>query len=365
MPQPQHLVDASIHSLHRIMRLLSSEHMQEERHTLSICVIAFNEARHVSRLQASVDALRRPAGVQVETILVDGGSSDGTAAAARAAGFTHVIECPGENIPVCRNRAAREASGDWLAYVDGDCELASDWLEHAYPLLTNTDQALLGWPARPPEPMNAMQAAWTFHWLNKNPRLEDFAGHRVVKEEGFRLATTRNMILHRSVFDAIDGFNENLPTGEDTDFAFRAYMHGALVLGVPDLRVTHHGEPATLRAFYRQQCWHANRDSYEHIVKLSGGKIGGNAPKYTAAFLGTWLLALIGAIAGPLIGARWFVVLVLPLLAVVSAPAAYISLKGRTPRHFPMLVVLYTLYGWARMRDMLGLERSKASWKSR
>ena len=338
--------------------------MDAQRHILSIMVITYNEARHVARLQRSVDALRKPDGVQVETILVDGGSTDGTADAAREAGFTVVDVMPGANIPVCRNRAAQLASGDWFAYVDGDCELASDWLEVASSFLREYRRVLLGWPARPPEPMNPLQAAWNFHWLNKNPHMIEVLGRQIVQHEGFRLATTRNMVLHRTVLEAVQGFNESLPTGEDTDFAFRVYMEKIPAFGVPDLRVIHHGEPVTLGQFYKQQLWHANRRSYEHIRRLSGGRVGGNAPRFTWAFLFALLAALASVPIAWFTGRLGWIALLLPWLAVIGLPATFISLKGRTLRHFPMLCLLYATYGWARMIDLIGLSPHKPSWKS-
>ena len=330
---------------------------------LSIIVVAFNEARHVARLQRSIQGLERPAGVDVESILIDGGSSDGTAEAARQAGFDRVAELPGANIPVCRNAGARYAKGKWIAYVDGDCELATDWLIQAEPLLRHFPEVMLGWPARPPDPMNRMQAAWNFHWLNKNPRLEDVCGRAVVRHEGFRLATTRNMILTRSVFDQVNGFNESLPTGEDTDFAFRAYMAGIPVFGVPELRVLHHGEPSSFGTFYKQQVWHANRNSYAHIKRISGGKIGGNAPRFALACLLSMIIAFSGTVAAALLGQVWPLLGCLAPLGVVGAPAFFVSIKGREFRHLPMLVWLYTMYGAARIHDWAGFAQSKASWK--
>lgn len=330
---------------------------------LTVMAVALNEARHVARLQASVDRLKRPAGVEIETLLVDGGSRDGTAEAARAAGFSKVVELPGANIPICRNRAVREASGDWLAFVDADCELADDWLEQAAPFLRATPKIVLAWPARAPEPMTWVQAAWLYHWMNKNRQMQDWGGHRVVKEEGFRLATTRNMVMHRAVCDEIGGFNEELSTGEDTDFAFRAYMAGIPVLGVPDLRVFHHGEPATIAQFYRQQIWHANRKSYQHIVKASGGRVGGNAPLFSMLFLGGVLLAALGLLAAVLLGHPAPLLALFPLAGLVSGPAFLISRRGGSFAHFPALCAIYFVYGWARSLDLLGLARTKTSWK--
>jgi glycosyltransferase involved in cell wall biosynthesis len=332
--------------------------------TLSIIAVVFNEAKHVAGLQSAVNALLNSKATRVETILVDGGSRDGTAAAARRAGFSKVIEQPGANIPQCRNRGLQEAAGDWIAYLDGDCEPAPDWLEQARPFLENNEALILGWPAQPPEPMTWVQAAWNFHWTQKNRRMEIFQGRLVVLNEGFRLATTRNMILHRAVSEKIGGFNEELATGEDTDFAYRAYLAKIPVLGVPELKVVHHGEPATLGRFFRQQIWHANRGSYRHIMKASGGKVGGNAPKFAAAFLVTALLA-IAALVGSLFTGNWLLLaLAAPLLGIVALPAARLCVRAGTWKYFGGLIVLYAAYGAARAYDLLGLSPSKPSWKS-
>lgn len=332
--------------------------------TLSVISVTYNEARHVGGLLQALRALHNPTGVRIEAILVDGGSRDGTADRARAAGFDQVLELPGASIPVCRNRGLQAAGGEWIAFLDGDCAPAPDWLEQARPLLERGEPLILGWPAEPPAPMTWVQSAWLFHWQKKNPRLEDYAGVPAVRHEGFRLVTTRNLLLHRAVLDRIGVFNEELTTGEDTDFAFRAYQAGIPVLGLPTLRVAHHGEPATLRAFYRQQLWHANRRSYEHIQRLSGGKVGGNAPRFTRLYLATALLGLGGVAAAAALRSPWPLALVLPWLGLIAGPAALLSLRGRTLRHFAGLCVLYAAYGLARSLDLVGLHRQKPSWKS-
>jgi GT2 family glycosyltransferase len=162
----------------------------------------------------------------------------------------------------------------------------------------------------------------------------------------------------------IGPFNEELATGEDTDFAFRAYQAGVPVLGVPAMRVVHHGEPATLAAWYRQQLWHANRRSYEHIRKLSGGRVGGNAPRFTRLYLAATLSLLTGMAGALCFRAPFWMVLCLPWIALIAAPAAILSRRGRTFRHFPGLCVLYGAYGLARTVDLLGLHPQKPSWKS-
>lgn len=329
---------------------------------ISIIVVSFNEARALPPVKKHFDALALPDGARVETILIDGGSRDGTPETAHRLGFAKVVVLPGANIPVCRNRGLREAEGEWIAFVDGDCLLDREWLVHAARLLVKYPALILGWPAAPPSPPTWVQDAWFIHWMNKNPAVEDDAGERVVKKDGFRLITTRNMILHRSVADRIGGFDEELATGEDTDFVFRATMAGIPAWGLPALKSVHLGEPATLRQFFKQQLWHANRKAYQTILAKSGMKTGGNAPLFTALFMGASLLALASlalAVWHPLaaIGA-----LGLPLF--LMALAARTCMRAKRPARIPALAVLYGAYGIARSLDLIGLVPHKKNWKA-
>ncbi len=330
---------------------------------ISFVVVSFNEARALARVKEHFDRLALPQGAQIETILIDGGSRDGTPETAYRLGFSKVVVLPGANIPVCRNRGLKEANGEWIAFVDADCLLESDWLLHAARLLSKYPALILGWPAAPPSPSTWVQEAWHIHWMNKNPALEEDAGEQLVKRDGFRMITTRNMIFHRAIADQIGGFDEALATGEDTDFVFRATMAGIPAWGLPALKAVHLGEPATLRAFFKQQVWHANRKAYRTILKKSGMKTGGNAPLFTAVFLSLLLAALLGAAAA----LRWPYAagLVLPLPLFLLALAARTCVRAKRPGMTAALAILYGAYGLARAMDLVGLSPRKFSWKSK
>jgi glycosyltransferase involved in cell wall biosynthesis len=330
-------------------------------HTLSIIVVAFNEERHIQRLKSSFDNLERPESISLETILIDGGSQDKTVDIAKQCAFSIVHELPGANIPTCRNKGIQEASGDWLAFVDADCEVASDWLKKAQPWLSNNETIIIGWPVYPPENGTWVQRAWHTHWLNKNAMVRS---SEPVKHEAFRLITTRNMLLTKTTALQINGFNEKLSTGEDTDFVFRAYTQGLDVIAVPDLHVAHHGEPQNLHEFFRQQLWHANRSSYQTILKESQGNSGKNAVLFSVGFLMALMLALIGLV-GLMAKQWWTALLCLPLLAIILLPAILISFRAQKPSELPALALLYAAYGLARSCDLLGIARHKKSWKSR
>lgn len=331
------------------------------QHVLSVMVVALNEAKHLPGLKAALDQLHLPEGWSLETILVDGGSRDGTAEAARAAGFDECLVLPGASIPVCRNGALRATRGAALAFLDGDCMPGKDWLEHAAPWLLKSTPVLLGYPVQPPESGNWIQRSWHAHWRHKHSAAQ--AGGPVVTAEAFRLITTRNMLFNRALLDVVPAFDETLTTGEDTDFAFRAAQAGCEVVALPALRVAHLGEPSTLREYFRQQLWHANRKAYATILKSSLGKSGANAIIFSILFLLCLLLAFSGlALAAALLD-PWLLLLLAPLALVTAIPAALIADRAHSPVLFLRLTILYFLYGLARSVDLVGLSPRKKSWK--
>lgn len=328
---------------------------------VSFIIVVFNEAKVLGRTFAAIKKLELPAAITVETIAIDGGSKDDSVIEARSLGFDRIIELPGANIPVCRNAGIRAARGEWIAFVDADCVLDASWLTHAAKLMQSAPQLVLGWPASPPTPGTWVTRAWYAHWMNKIPIREIEQGEPVVKKDGFRMITTRNMICHKSVADQLDGFDESLATGEDTDFVFRATMAGIPCWGLPTLASVHLGEPDTLRKFFKQQLWHANRQAYKTIMAKSGMKHGGNAPLFTGVFLVSMLIALAG-----LVGSAWLpamLVLVIPLaILLVGLGLRTAARAGQTSLLLP-LATLYGAYGLARSIDLVGLAHVKKSWK--
>jgi hypothetical protein len=102
-------------------RLLAEEERVRTAPRISVVIPALNEAGHVGA--AVVSALT---GGAADVLVVDGGSSDSTRAAARQAG-ARVLDSPRRGRAVQMNLGAREARGDALLFLHADCVLPADF----------------------------------------------------------------------------------------------------------------------------------------------------------------------------------------------------------------------------------------------
>lgn len=350
--------------------------------TLTIVIVARNEEGNLSRLLNSIERVC-PAD-RVQTCLVDHMSTDRTAGVAREAGVGQVFPMDGGTIAEARNRGGFAVETDWIAFIDADCELSKKWWEMVSSHLKQP--GIYGWPVSPPHPPTWVQAAWHTHWTNKvaglrcaTPRqargeVEEPAisvepttknkEPRTKNQEGsaFRLITTANLILHKDVFQTLGGFDPELASGEDQNLMLRAMQQGFHIQAIPGLDVIHHGEPATLRDFYRQQLWHANRASYTRILKASALRTQGNAPLFTVLYVAGLSLAILGFVLYFFVS-PWTLLAIVPWCALIAFPALRTSLRAKKMRHWMPLCVLYAAYGLARSLDLVGLNPVKRSWR--
>jgi glycosyltransferase involved in cell wall biosynthesis len=99
---------------------------------VSVIIPACNEEAHIGEVVRAVIQQDASDRVELQVIVVDDGSTDATAEAARLAGAA-VLELPdtvkGGNAAAARNRGVAEAAGDPLIFLDADCVPAEGWLQ--------------------------------------------------------------------------------------------------------------------------------------------------------------------------------------------------------------------------------------------
>src|SRR5439155_26992751 len=141
-----------------------------------------------------------------EVIVADGGSSDETAAQARAAGARVIVAPPGRGSQLAAGAAA--ATGDWFLFLHADCRLEPGW-----------EDAVGAFLAAPKHQSRA--GYFDFALDDEAPaarRLE-----RIVAWRCRALALPygdQGLLIARALYDAVGGFSP-LPLMEDVDLVRR------------------------------------------------------------------------------------------------------------------------------------------------
>ena len=103
---------------------------------LTIAVCTFNRSVLLRDALLSFDKVHKPVGALFELLIVDNNSHDQTRAivesfaAAAAFPVRYVFEKK-QGLSRARNRAVKEANGEWIWYVDDDVYFSEHWLEQA------------------------------------------------------------------------------------------------------------------------------------------------------------------------------------------------------------------------------------------
>jgi len=171
----------------------------------------------------------------VECIVVDDGSTDGTARVAQGFGDRIRVVCQeNRGVSAARNRGAAEASGDLLAFVDAD----DRWL----PERVGRGVSALRCNSRLDAVVCATQVVdrevRPVGVIRQDPHLtpEDLLMCR-----GSVVSASSNLLIRRKAFAELGGFDEGLSTSADWALTFRLVERGHLgVLSEPLVQYRRH-----------------------------------------------------------------------------------------------------------------------------
>ena len=318
----------------------------------SVIVPARNEERMIGRCLERLAAMNYPRD-NFEVILVDNGSTDRTLEVFQSWADrlnVRVLQRPNVKISALRNLGAAEAKGDGLAFLDADCLVPSEWLRDADRFLSNENEGIVGAHYRIPPDSTWLARSW-FDDEHANT-----AGDTSYVPAG-------DVLLRKSTFVRIGGFDEKLETNEDYEFCRRARRLGIPLRSYPCLEVIHLGTPQNIARFYRQQRWHGR-----HVFKVFVENLPSLYNARAIFFAIYALLSVFALVAG--IGAsvmtsrpQWILGSVGFLLLGPILLAARSTVKRRKLEIFLPLVLLYFLYGMARAACLLP-RLDMSQWKS-
>lgn len=209
-----------------------------------------------------------------EFILVDNNSTDGSVEVvksflAQSPGFRARLFHEARKGPAAaRNCGAAQASGDWLAFTDADCECDAAWLADLTASTKGIEKlgAVAGSmrPARSGGLVAKMLGAYA---LPPNSKDAVFGAYELVRG-GF---PTANLMVKRSVFEAVGGFDTHFEfaAGEDHDLCRRIYRAGHVIKAVTGAVVNHIHRDDVCAMLHQAFLF-----GYSHAVLLSQEKDG-------------------------------------------------------------------------------------------
>jgi glycosyltransferase involved in cell wall biosynthesis len=278
---------------------------------VSFVIPVRNDAVRLRRCLTTIRA-NQPAAADVEIVVADNGSTDNTPDVARAFG-ARVLFLPGLSVAALRNRAAAEARGEVLAFVDADHEIDPHWVASATEALSEDGVAAVGALCFAPE-----QGTWV-------QRMYDALRGRTEGQSDVEWLGSGNMAVRRDLFDKVGGFDVSLETCEDVDLCQRLRQAGLRVRGDDRLRNVHLGDPSTLGKLFRSELWRG-RDNLR--VSLRYGLTLRGLPSIIIPVLELVCLVLapIALVLAPFAG-RFAMWLALAALAALAVPIALTTLR--------------------------------------
>ena len=292
----------------------------------SVVIASHGRAGLLVKLLESLNLARYSTEADVEVLVVDSTPVAEASAIHKACAELNVILINGPlSVRRKRNLGARSATGDWLFFVDSDCEVSQD-IFNTYIRAINSNpefRAMAG-----PTVFRGEETFFT-RLIQKSSLLSPF--RQPADAKCILWATTSNFLVRKDSFDVLNGFRENFPFrlgGDDTDFCLRLRDKSYKIITVPEAVCFHSwatwSRPASVvRRSFRWGWMHSvllrEHPNYRRI----------DAPGLPAHSLACILIAIAGAL---LTGAIY--ILIAPVLFVMIAVllhAFFVALRTTKP----------------------------------
>ncbi len=220
---------------------------------VSVILPVFNRAWSLKR---AIDSILSQTYANLETIVIDDGSTDETPMLLSSYGNRiHVIHQPNRGVSAARNTGIREANGNLIALLDSDDAWLPDKIKTQVEFFATHAEAIIC----------QTEEIWIRNGKRINPK------HRHKKQRGMIferslslcLISPSAVMMRRDLFDDVGLFDECLPACEDYDLWLRTTWKVPVELIETPLIVKHGGHADQLSAMPR-----LDRYRIQAIVKI-------------------------------------------------------------------------------------------------
>jgi len=190
---------------------------------VTIITVVLNRAASVGR---TIESVHRQTYAPIEHIVIDGGSTDGTLEVVRryAHRLAYWSSAPDRGISDAFNKGLAAAGGDFIGLVNADDWLAPDQIERAVAALQRTGADFVFGDLVYHDPSGR-----PVHRIKGDP---DYA--RSIRR-GMPAVNHPTMLVRRSVYEAVGGFELHYRYSMDYDWLLRAHRAGVRGLYEPGL----------------------------------------------------------------------------------------------------------------------------------
>lgn len=240
-----------------------------------------NGATTICRCLEALQA-QKTSGARLEIIVVDDGSSDGTADIAKSYGV-RVLRQAAAGPAAARNLGVAAASARYVFFTDADCEPQEDWAEKMLEALADGAAGVKG-------AYLTRQTAPVARFV----QLEYEDKYRYMSQfQDIDFIDTYSAGFRKEVFERVGGYDTAFPNAsvEDQEFSFRVAKAGYRMKFAPAARV-YHTHAATLGHYFRKKLkigyWKV-RVARLHPSKIVGDSHTPQLLKVQIVLAGTWL----------------------------------------------------------------------------
>lgn len=319
---------------------------------VSILIPVFQERDFVSGCLESVLSFRLPQDCEIEVMVIDGMSTDGTRESvtefARRDSRVHLIDNPARYQSAGLNRAIMSTAGEYIMRLDAHSLYPNDYLASCLETARRTGADNTGGIVKTMRRGNAYQASLVQALITHSFGVGN-SGFRVASPEG-PADTVPYGFFKRELFDRVGLFDERLVRAQDYEMNRRIIAAGAKIWRNPKIEIAYFPQP-DFRSFIRKQLiYEAPYNAYMwYLAPYSFAVRHAITAVFAAGIIAGLLLSPFSQVIRTMFYATMAVYFVLAVLSALQQAARY-----KEVRHLFVLPPAFFLYHFLHGLGVIG-----------